>query len=409
LIPSFASSASSSMMNSRTRTPRLPHFTRTWWWGGGARCHLQTLDGVPDRHQVVDRFAKQLAHHTDQAVNNWTGHLVGPIRTPRRTPRTAGSPGRIMSFIFEPATGVTLTSATNTGKHGEWFREFLADRGIALGSHTPFARSLATLQRFAGLTAGDPQPQLTVREMYVLAADGIGTDFMTKAIHRTIARTAEPFTTFWPEFAVADAVQTRRGVDSQSRNRLWELLVGALVADFATDIGAEEPDLRCTFLGRRWGIACKSFYTQNRNRQVEAIVEGAKQLEGTPVDRGIVAVNLGNVFPHLETFRRNFGSSAEAMAYVYGVFNRFSSRFHHLVGDSRLTMCKDGTRDKTRCVLFFCPTIVNVGWRPALFSLIDMLDVRRIQHEERHLVLMFRKAAATAIDDPPPRVPGGAL
>ena len=107
-----------------------------------------------------------------------------------------------------------------------------------MGSHAPFARSLGTLQRFARLTAGDPQPQLTVPEMYELAADGIGTDFMTKAIHRTIARTSEPFANFWPEFAVADAIQTRRGVDSQARNRLWELLAGALVASFATDVFA---------------------------------------------------------------------------------------------------------------------------------------------------------------------------
>ena len=67
-------------------------------------------------------------------------------------------------------------------------------------------------------------------------------------------------------------------------------------------------------------------------------MEGAKQLEGTPVDRGIVAVNLANVFPHMEMFRRNFGSSDEATAYVYSVFNRFGSRFHQLVGDSRLAI-----------------------------------------------------------------------
>jgi hypothetical protein len=78
------------------------------------------------------------------------------------------------------------------------------------------------------------------------------------------------------------------------------------------------------------------------------------------------------------------------------------ARFEKLVGSSRLALGRDGTRDKTRCVLFFCPTIVNVAGRPALYCHVRPLEFRQIQHEERRFVSSFLKAAATTIGHPPP-------
>jgi len=309
-----------------------------------------------------------------------------------------------MTIIFEPTTGVTVTSEANTGLHARWFRAFLAQRNVKLRPGCPFDVSLATLDRFVQLMQAGRQPAMSLHEKYTLAANAIGTDFTTKAIHRTIATTESSFTEFWPLFAVADALQTCAGKQSGARDRLWELLVAAVVADYATEVMPDErPDIHCTYLGQRWGIACKSFYSSDRDRQVDAIVDGAKQLEEAPVDRGIVAVNLANVFPHLELFKIDFPTSAHAIGLVQRLQARYLRRFDKLRGPSRLVVGRRGLRDKTRCVVFFCPTIVNVAYRPALYCNVTPFEFRQIRHDEERFAGSFLKAVATALGQPPPQ------
>jgi hypothetical protein len=308
-----------------------------------------------------------------------------------------------VTILFEPKTGVTLTSEANTGLHARWFRAFLAQRGVVLRRGCAFDRSLATLDRFVQMMVTGHQPPMSLQEKFSLAADAIGTDFMTKAIHRTIAQTAEPFADFWPLFASGDPLQVRNGKQTMARDRVWELLVAALVADYSSNVIPDErPDIHCTYLGQRWGIACKSFHTTDRDRQVDAIVEAAKQLEKAPVDRGVVAVNLANVFPHMELFKINFPTSAEGIALVKRLQVQYMRRFENLHGSSRLALGDEGPRDKTRSVLFFCPTIINVDNRPALYCNVERLGFRQIRHEEERFALSFLKAAATSVGHPPP-------
>jgi hypothetical protein len=304
--------------------------------------------------------------------------------------------------ILEPKTGLTVTSRTSTGVHARWFRTFLAEHGAALTPGCAFDGSLVTLDRFVGFMEAGRHPPMSVDESFCLAADAIGADFMTKAIHRTVAQTSSSFADFWPLFSTGDAVQVRPGKSSVARNRLWELLVAALLAEYSSDVVPGEPDIHCTYLDRRWGVACKAFYTTDRDHQVKVIVDGAKQLERAPVDRGIVAVNLANVFPHMELFNYDFSTSSAAIDVVKRLQAEYMHRFDTLRGASRLAVGKDSPRDKTRAVVFFCPTIINVASRPALYCNVETLAFRHIQHEEERFAASFLRAAATALSHPPP-------
>jgi hypothetical protein len=285
-----------------------------------------------------------------------------------------------------------------TGGAAAWFREFLVQKGVQLRPDCAFARSLDALDTVAAWTRGAPVPVLSLDARFEIATEAFGTDFMTKSIRRSAPTLGDAMDEYWPLFAQADPNQIRAGKTETARNLLWELLVAALVANFATEIRRVEPDLHCTYLGRRWGLACKAFYSFDVDRQVDAIVEGAKQLEGAPVDRGIVIVNLANIFPQRPWFERNDLPTADvAMAHVTAMQRAWLQRFRAPKVERRLTSGAGGARDKTRLVLFFSPVVINVRDQPSLFCSVEPFEFRRVRDEEARFTLSFRKSAVLAL------------
>lgn len=300
-----------------------------------------------------------------------------------------------MSIVFDPRTGSALTT---TGGAAQWFRDFLAGEGVKLRTDCAFSRSLDALERVTAWARGEPVPLLSLDERYAVASEAFGADLFTKAIHRNAAELSRPMVDYWPLFAQGDPNQIRAGRSATPRNLLWELLVAALVADFATQVRRVEPDLHCTFQERRWGLACKAFYSTDLDRQVDAIVDGAKQLEdATAVDRGVVVVNLANIFPHRPWFDRDFPSAEAAISLAVTTQRDWLERFRAPRVERRLTFGSHGPRDKTRMVLFFCPILINVRQQPALFCSVEPLEFRRVRDEEARFARSFKKAAVLAL------------
>jgi hypothetical protein len=299
-----------------------------------------------------------------------------------------------MSVVFDPRTGAALATA---GGDAQWFRDFLLTQGIRLKASCPFGQALSALEKLSEWTRGGVQPLLSIEKRYAIAADAFGADLITKSVRRTISKTAEPLRPYWPLFAKCDPNQIRRGRSDTGRNLVWELLVGVLVANFATDLARVEPDLRCTYLDRRWGLSCKAFYSFDVDQQIDSIVEGVKQLEGADTDRGIVIVNLANIFSHAELFAQDFPTSQAAILFVTRGHRQFLDRFRTRSVERRLTSGADGMRDKTRMVLFFCPTVVNVQQHPTLFCSVEPFEFRRVRDEEHRFAHSFRKAAVLAL------------
>ena len=159
--------------------------------------------------------------------------------------------------------------------------------------------------------------------------------------------------------------------------------------------------MQCTFNGERWGLECKAFYSFDRDKQCAKIVEGADQIERSPVDFGMVAVNVSNIFPHEALFdaTMNAKTSDEVVAFANQVQRQWIQRFQPLLRDDSPLL----RGRKTRAVFFVCPMTVNVKRVPALYCSVTPLLFRRIEHHsDNPFGMSFTRAAETAMSFLPP-------
>jgi hypothetical protein len=116
-----------------------------------------------------------------------------------------------------------------------------------------------------------------------------------------------------------------RAAHDQHSNKVFELQVATLAMQFASVVeledpvksaGVHNPDLLVRWHNRTWGIACKVPQTSNPGSIVQLIKDGLRQLEGSACDRGIVAMNLRNVWPANRFFREEPLADGSEMAYM---------------------------------------------------------------------------------------------
>jgi hypothetical protein len=120
---------------------------------------------------------------------------------------------------------------------------------------------------------------------------------MTKAIHRAVVTGLDVPGRFWTALSDegADVLVTRKGRQSEPRDLVWELLLGALCHRVANEVRFEEPDVTCTLGGRRIAIAAKVAYS-SRNIWSNPVDKGMLQAQGRG-DVGLVAVNMVSILP----------------------------------------------------------------------------------------------------------------
>ncbi|MFN0251004.1 MAG: hypothetical protein ACKV2T_29285 [Kofleriaceae bacterium] len=107
----------------------------------------------------------------------------------------------------------------------------------------------------------------------------------------------------------------------QANHKLFELLIGAASASFADDLIVEPPDanetktpdVTASWLGQRWGIACKVLQSDKPARYRDQIRKGISQIDRCDVDRGLVLINVKNLIP-FETFLP-FGRKSQTEPY----------------------------------------------------------------------------------------------
>jgi hypothetical protein len=180
--------------------------------------------------------------------------------------------------------------------------------------------------------------------------------------------------------------------------------LGSLCARYTADIKLEEPDITCLFRGAKWGVAAKVLYSRDRDRQIDQIVAGAKQIEGAAVDLGVVIVNASNLVQHDEFFRPigggKFGSYPDLAtpveklkAFAKTLVERFDTK--SLV--KRLTEDKYGEdRLKTRGVLVFAQSVTSVMGAFATVGVCNFYKFRSVLVGEDDFFDRFNDAAQTA-------------
>lgn len=217
-------------------------------------------------------------------------------RDPSMSDGVPPTPGAELCTI---ARGVTMTQhPTDTiGRSLDWLREQLERHRYPVKSgsllHIAFSRCI----RLRACFEVHRGPRLTLPETLRFYGDAYGIDWMSKVIHRSVRDGMDVRRRFWAALGDpgADVVVTRAGRLSQSRDLVWELILGALCQRVATKVDFEEPDVRCEFEGRKIAIAAKVSY-RPRNIWTNAVTKGISQANG----RGsvaVVAVNTANVAP----------------------------------------------------------------------------------------------------------------
>jgi hypothetical protein len=245
-------------------------------------------------------------------------------------------------------------------------------------------------------------PPMPPGEFLKLMRDAMGTDWLIDALRRSQR---------WLDSVDPERLRVLRGPDinlmraaaqSGDRDVSWELLVGALVSTFARDVDlVEPPDLRCTYGGAKWGLAAKILYSGDPNRHIDRIVEGAKQIERSDADVGLVIVNGVNLVPHDELFHvtdggliHNFNDAAEPKRMLRDAADRFFKGINTPSILRRLTAEADGTpRHKTRGVLLFLQAVFGFRGAIATASVAHLFEFRKILAGERKFHLLFNKAA----------------
>ena len=226
-------------------------------------------------------------------------------------------------------SGLRVHPVEGMGASLEWFESQLASRQLTPHGGCALARGIARLRELrARELAGESSFFRSTDDAFDHAADAIGADFLTKALHAGVASGLAVPDARWKDLLAGEPVVIRPADSSRERNFTWETTIAAIAATHATSVTFDEPDVLCTFEGKRFAIAAKVAYSANK--VTENVVKGFDQANGK-ADASLVFVNVAGLYPQVDTLRwsrsRNFTTNDEAVAAMTASVSRWSSTF----------------------------------------------------------------------------------
>jgi len=257
--------------------------------------------------------------------------------------------------------------ATAIGAAVPWFRQKLATLGHAINRSSALASELELLEKYRA--ASLRQDVVKYRDAAELVDHQLrvrGTDFITKALHR-----AE--TSGWSGWHDR-AGHLSSGVPnlvapsprSSARDLSWETVVAAVCVNFCENVSFGEPDVLATFKGKSLGLAAKVLYSANPSKQLNRVVEGAKQGERSGVDETYVICNITSLIPHANLFRQmdraRVRSPRAAKEVIDGWLGAFQTQHDEAQWLARLK-----ERKTVRAVVLFAPVMVPSDELPTGF------------------------------------------
>jgi hypothetical protein len=113
-----------------------------------------------------------------------------------------------MSPIIDPSRGIAVSSFAQLDANVRWFRELLASHQVIPSPTSDFERSLQAVENLAkGYRKGIPLPP--DEDLPLMVRETLGTDYLIKAIHRTLTAMASALATKWNIFGGPDVCLTR--------------------------------------------------------------------------------------------------------------------------------------------------------------------------------------------------------
>lgn len=279
----------------------------------------------------------------------------------------------------------------------EWFESLLSSEGISIKPNSPLEKELHQIR-----ITGESQATAELEEMGLAVPEwlrrGYGIAFLLRSLRRASFSEAWQAlkTHFLKYLSGKDVSLVEMPKRNQQRDYMWEFLIGALLAEFCDDVKPEEPDLQCTYNKIRYGVACKIAYSHDKDRQVDAIVHGAKQIESSTCDFGVIIVNCTPLLDHHSYFPLAKNATTDNVKFdgfegARVVDNKIRNDIHTIskrICDSqglwdRIGYDKSGKpRQKTRMLAFYAQTVAPVRQHgrhfPTLFTLARQISFRKI-------------------------------
>jgi hypothetical protein len=311
--------------------------------------------------------------------------------------------------IINAIKGLPVSSVVNLSEHADWFRRLLQTEGIIPRSDSPFYRSLLSMDLYSQTYKNKSSIAVPDADFPLFLREVCSTDYMIRAFHRAGENKIKRiFAGRWNSFRGPDICLTRNAPNSNERDTVWELLTAALCLDFIQDVALDEPDILFTYNCNRWGLACKILHTTDSQHQINRIVEGAKQIESSSAEIGIVVVNVTNQIDHDLFFGpmpgcttsgtfKSFREPQRPVSLLQKQIQRFVFNIDKKQLDRRLIEDKHrNLRIKTRGVLFFAQTVASVCGVPSLLSMATWYFFRNIEVGQEDFLKRFNHSAQTA-------------
>lgn len=296
-----------------------------------------------------------------------------------------------------------LTIPLNFDLEAEYFEDLLSDNSIILHPNSAQYKILHQMKLFTrAFRDGD---KISFNEdLNIIASRVIQMSFLIRAIHLASSHGFKSeIESKLNLFKGSSVIDEPSGVRTRGIDKKWELLSGCMVSAISEDSRFDEhPDIRCTFNSVDLGLACKVLYTKQSDKQINRIIEGAKQIEKSSAEYGSVLVYISNLIDrsyYLPKYPRKHGeftSFKNANTVMQHLRNEASSIVNNinqknLAERIRYDANLKTERLKTRAVFFIAqiPTIAELN--PTLLTSPHMIRVRNILSFEMDFVDKFNE------------------
>lgn len=226
-------------------------------------------------------------------------------------------------------------------------------------------------------------PASSFCEPYDFHAQWIGTEFVTKAIHRGKTLGIQLEGERWRAMASADPIITRpfKGKPQKERAVTVETVVGSLCATFCKEVHFTEPDIACTFDSNTISIAVKEV-NSNRKNLWRRTDDGLRQAlnearrSGTQSNTDIVLHSVANIFPVRSLFAESWLRQHQHPKDITGWAREWVRRWSGTPGLRRHTRRVSSSRDaailRRHAVVYFVPLLLWFRGRPTFFPYVHV-------------------------------------
>lgn len=306
--------------------------------------------------------------------------------------------------------GLPISSGGSMKRTAEWFEELLQQQAVSIPKESPLQQDIDDL-KFLG-DAFNGKVQLPVNtDMSDFFRRTLGLDFIIKAIHRSLrSESSQAMLAGLELFRGPDLSLTTIAPQSKDRDRTWEYIAACVASAFSSAVRLDEPDVRCLYNNSELGLACKIFYTADRDSQIDRLVVGAKQIEKSSADLGCILVNVTNLIDHSKYLR---AKPDDPEAYIS--FTNWEAPLKLLQADivnivrplhgnklvERLTQnLRTGQeRWKSRGIIFMAQTACSFVTTPMLLTVCVFYGFRKIQGVEEVFLTNFNSTAQSTLNE----------